>query len=145
MQRDTISTAGLSNSELSSDLPYLLADTSAPPIDFGTPTETYVGRGAPIPLNPQIPLWDFVRYNGYPRKDSVDLRDPMTLLGQYYEQPRLSCPTSGKTLYCCFPGEIMCEACEFDFASPSLSYLFPLSPREGGEKRIGSEKIEPRT
>lgn len=114
MQSDTINNAGLSNPELSSDLPYFLADKSALPIDFGTPPETYVGRGAPTPLNPQIPLWDFGRYNGYPEKDSADLRDPMTLYGQYYKQPRFNCPTSGKTLYCCFPGEIMCEACEFD-------------------------------
>lgn len=122
-----INTPGLSNPEISSELPYFLADKSAPPTDFGTPPETYVGRGAPTPLNSQIPLWDFGRYNGYPQKDSVDLRDPMTLLTQYYMQPRFNCDTPGKTLYCCFPGEIMCEACEFDFSY--FHYLtYPLFP-----------------
>lgn len=105
-----------SSPEKSSEQPYFLADKSATPTDFGTPPDTYVGRGAPPPLNSQIPLWSFGRYNGYPQKDTIDLRDPMTLLTQYYKQPQLSCATSGKTLYCCFPGEIMCEACEFDFS-----------------------------
>lgn len=108
-----INTPGLSNPEISSELPYFLAEKSAPPTEFGAPPETYVGRGAPTPLNSKIPLWSFGRYNGYPQQDTVDLRDPMTLLTQYYMQPRFNCATPGKTLYCCFPGETMCEACEF--------------------------------
>lgn len=160
---DTINTAGLSNPEISSELPYFLADKSAPPTDFGTPPETYVGRGAPTPLNSQVPLWDFGRYNGYPQKDTVDLRDPVTFLTQYYKQPRFNCPAPGKTLYCCYPGEIMCEACEFDFSHLLyLTYLLfspfppfsqvlllislPLDtksfPREGVRNGLGMKKIE---
>lgn len=110
-----INTPGLSNQEISSKQPYILADTSGRPTEFGTPPDNYVGRGPPTPLNSQIPLWDFGRYDGYPQRDSVGLRDPMTFMTTYYKQPQLTCATSGKTLYCCFPGEIMCEACEFDF------------------------------
>lgn len=131
-----INTPGLSDPEISSKQPYILADTDVRPTEFGNPPANYVGRGPPTPLNSHIPLWGFGRYDGYPQRDSVDLRDPTTFLTKYNKQPQLTCATSGKTLYCCFPGEIMCEACGFDF----FRLLFPRFPRRkfyplrGGEE-----------